>query len=148
PEHVVYAGTTSKTLAPALRLGWIVVPPNLLLMLEDELRQVDYGRGRIDQLALAHLIRTGDFDRHLRRMRARYSDRREALLAALADELPEVGVGGISAGLHATVRFPRRLDEAAILESARRRNMGLTFLRRHYIGAAPEESIMLLSYAN
>lgn len=67
PEHVVYAGTTSKTLAPALRLGWLVVPPDLLPMLEDERRQLDYGRGRIDQLALAHFIDSGDYDRHLRR---------------------------------------------------------------------------------
>lgn len=148
PEHVVYAGTASKTLAPALRLGWMVVPADLLLMLEDQLRQMDYGRGRIDQFALAHFIRTGDYDRHLRKMRALYRDRREALLAVLAAELPEVEVGGVSAGLHATVRFPRRLDEAAIAESAGKRDMGLSFIRRHYIGAAPEHSTLLLSYAN
>lgn len=148
PDHVVYAGTASKTLAPALRLGWLVVPPDLLEVLEDELRQMDYGRGRIDQFALAHFIRTGDYDRHLRKMRALYRDRREALLAALSAELPEVEVSGISAGLHATVRFPRRLNETIIVESASRRDMGVSFLRRHYIGAAPEESTLLLSYAN
>jgi GntR family transcriptional regulator / MocR family aminotransferase len=117
-------------------------------VLEDELRQMDYGRGRIDQFALAHFIRTGDYDRHLRKMRALYRDRREALLAALSAELPEVEVSGISAGLHATVRFPRRLNETIIVESASRRDMGVSFLRRHYIGAAPEESTLLLSYAN
>jgi GntR family transcriptional regulator/MocR family aminotransferase len=148
PDHVVYAGTASKTLAPALRLGWMVVPPALLLLLEDELRQMDYGRGRIDQFALAHFIRTGDYDRHLRRMRALYRNRREALLAALGAILPEVEVGGISAGLHATVRFRRRLDETAILESANKRDIGVSFMRQHYIGAAPDESTLLLSYAN
>ena len=147
PDHVVYAGTTSKTLAPALRLGWMVVPPDLLLMLEDELRLMDCGRGRIDQFALAHFITSGDYDRHLRKMRALYRDRREALLAVIAAELPEAEVGGISAGLHATVRFPRRLDEAAIVESANKRDMGLSFMRRHYLGAAPDESTLLLSYA-
>ena len=148
PDHVVYAGTASKTLAPALRLGWMVVPPDLLPMLEDELRQMDYGRGRIDQFALAHFIRTGDYDRHLRKMRAVYRDRREAMLAVISAELPEAEVSGVSAGLHATVRFPRRLNEAAILESAERRDMGLAFLRNHHLGAAPEESTLLLSYAN
>jgi GntR family transcriptional regulator/MocR family aminotransferase len=148
PDHVVYAGTASKTLAPALRLGWMVAPPDLLQSLEDELRQIDYGRGRIDQFALAHFITTGDYDRHLRKMRGLYRDRREALLAALSAELPEVEVGGVSAGLHATVRFPRRLDEAGVLESANKRDVGLSFLRKHYIGAAPEQSILLLSYAN
>ncbi|MGB3335613.1 MAG: PLP-dependent aminotransferase family protein [Devosia sp.] len=148
PEHVIYAGTVSKTLAPALRLGWVVVPPDLLLLLEDELRQIDYGRGRIDQFALAHFITSGDFDRHLRKMRALYRDRREALLTALKTELPEVDVSGISAGLHATVRFPRRLNEDAIGDSAGKRDMGVAFLRKHYLGAAPEESTLLLSYAN
>ena len=148
PGHVVYAGTTSKTLAPALRLGWMVVPPDLLLILEDELRLMDCGRGRIDQFALAHFISAGDYDRHLRRMRALYRDRREALLAVIKSALPETEVGGISAGLHATVRFPRRLDEAAILDSANRRGMGLSFMRRHYLGAAPEESTLLLSYSS
>ncbi len=148
PDHVVYAGTTSKTLAPALRLGWMVAPPDLLLLLEDELRQLDYGRSRIEQFALAHFIGSGDYDRRLRKMRSLYRDRRAALLAALGSALPEVEIGGISAGLHATVRFPRRLDEAAILASAGKRDMGLSFLRRHYIGPAPDESTLLLSYAN
>ncbi|GLQ10615.1 GntR family transcriptional regulator [Devosia yakushimensis] len=148
PDHVIYAGTASKTLAPALRLGWMVAPPDLLLMLEDEVRQIDYGRGRIDQFALAHFIRTGDYDRHLRKMRALYRDRREALLALLSTELPEVEIGGISAGLHVTARFPRLLDEAAIMESANKRDIGVSFMREHYIGAVPDQSTLLLSYAN
>lgn len=148
PDHVVYAGTTSKTLAPALRLGWLVAPAEMLPVLEDELQQAEYGRGRIDQFALAHFIRTGDYDRHLRRMRALYRDRRKALLEALAAELPEAAIGGIDAGLHATVRFSRRLDETAIVERAAKRGMGVRFLRPHYFGAAPEESTLLLSYAN
>ena len=148
PDHVVYAGTTSKTLAPALRLGWVVAPSDLLLMLEDEVRQIDYGRGRIDQFALAHFIQTGDYDRHLRKMRALYRDRRAAILAVLGTTFPEVVIGGISAGLHVTARFPRRLDEAAILESAHKRDVGVSFMRHHYIGTPPDESTLLLSYAN
>lgn len=148
PDHVVYAGTTSKTLAPALRLGWLVAPPDLLEPLESEALQVDYGRGRIEQFALAHFIATGDYDRHLRKMRVLYRGRRETLLAALAALLPDAEVGGISAGLHATVRLPHRLDEAAILEAAGKRGLGLSFLRRHHIGPTPAESTMLLSYAN
>ena len=81
-------------------------------------------------------------------MRGVYRDRREALLSAIAAAIPEAEVGGVSAGLHATVRFPRRLDEAGILEGARKRGIGLSFLRRHYLGVAPDESSLLLSYAN
>ena len=147
PDHVVYAGTTSKTLAPALRLGWMVVPPGLLLSLEDELRLMDCGRGRIEQFAFAQFITCGDYDRHLRKMRAQYRDRRETLLAAVKSYLPETEIGGISAGLHATVRFPRRLDEETIVANAHKRGIGLSFLRRHYLGPAPRESTLLLSYA-
>lgn len=148
PGHVVYAGTVSKTLAPALRLGWMVVPAELLLPLEDELRLMDCGRGRIEQFALAHFLTSGDYDRHLRKLRALYRDRREALIALVRSELPEAEVDGISAGLHATVRFPRRLDETAIRESADKRGIGLSFMRRHYLGPAPDESTLLLSYAS
>lgn len=148
PDSVVYAGTASKTLAPALRMGWMVVPPDLLPALEYEALLMDYGRSRIDQHALAHFITSGEYGRHLRKMRGIYRDRREALLAAISAELPEVEVSGISAGLHATVRFARRLDETAIRQRAVRRDMGLTFMRRHYLGAAPEASTLLLSYAH
>lgn len=112
------------------------------------MRLRDCGRGRIEQFALAHFIRTGDYDRHLRKMRALYGARREALLAAIGAELPETEIGGISAGLHATVRFPQRLNEAAIIASANKRGMGLSFIRRHYLGAAPDESTLLLNYAS
>lgn len=147
PDSVVYAGTASKTLAPALRMGWMVVPSDLLPALEYEALLMDYGRSRIDQFALAHFITSGEYGRHLRKMRGIYRDRREVLLAAIRSELPEVDVSGISAGLHATVRFPRRLDETAIRERAGRRDMGVTFMRRHYLGKAPDESTLLLSYA-
>lgn len=148
PEHVVYAGTASKTLAPALRLGWMVAPPDLLLLLENELRQLDYGRSRVDQFALAHFIATGDFDRHLRKMRNLYRDRRAVMLAALSNDLPEVEIGGASAGLHATVRLPHQVDETAILALAGKRDIGLSFLAPHYLGASPRHSTLLLSYAN
>ena len=148
PDHVIYVGTTSKTLAPALRLGWMVVPPDLLSEMETELLRLDYGRSRIDQFALAQFLRTGDYDRHLRKMRMIYRDRREVLLAAIRADLPEVDVRGISAGLHATAHFSRRLNEAAIVDRAAKRGMGVAFMRRHYLDAAPEESTLLLSYAN
>ena len=125
----------------------MVVPPDLLLTLEEELRLMDCGRGRIEQFAMAQFLRSGEYDRHLRKMRGVYRDRREAMLKVLGKELPEVEVGGISAGLHATVRFPRRLDEAAIRESANKRGMGVNFMRPHYLGPSPEESTLLLSYA-
>jgi GntR family transcriptional regulator/MocR family aminotransferase len=118
PERVVYAGTVSKTLAPALRLGWLVVPGDLLDAVRQEKVVADRGSARIEQLAFADFLRRGELDRHLRRMRIRYRKRRDALIAALAHELPDAEVLGIAAGLHVTVRLQAGHDEQAIRAAA------------------------------
>jgi GntR family transcriptional regulator/MocR family aminotransferase len=121
PERVVYAGSVSKTLAPALRLGWLVLPATLLEPVVAEKVAADRGTARIDQLALADFLVRGELDRHLRRMRVRYRARRDALVAALTDALPEGEVLGIAAGLHVTVRLPYGGEDALREEAARRR---------------------------
>jgi GntR family transcriptional regulator / MocR family aminotransferase len=98
PEHIVYAGTTSKTLAPALRIGWLVVPARLLAAVQQHQRQMDFGVSRIDQHAFADFLGRGELDRHLRRMRVRYRARRDTLVEALTDALPEVRVHGSAPG--------------------------------------------------
>jgi GntR family transcriptional regulator / MocR family aminotransferase len=118
PDHVVYAGSASKTLAPALRLGWLVVPSALLETVREEKLLTDRGTARIEQIAFAEFLTRGHLDRHLRRMRLRYSRRREALVAALAEALPEAVVRGIAAGLHLTVELPPGDDEQAIRAEA------------------------------
>ena len=85
PERIVYAGTASKTLAPAMRLGWLVVPPRLLEAVQRQQRQVDFGVSRIEQHAFADFLSRGELDRHLRRMRVRYRARRDALVEALVE---------------------------------------------------------------
>lgn len=147
PDHVIYAGTASKTLAPALRLGWLVVPERLLEAVRTEQRLTDYGCSRIEQHALAEFMATGEYDRHLRRMRQRYRIRRDALLAALAVELPEAKVAGISAGLHATVRLPPDYDEDAIRREVGRRGIALEFLSDHRVGQRSGSPTLLLGYA-
>jgi GntR family transcriptional regulator/MocR family aminotransferase len=120
----------------------------LLSALEDELRQVDFGRSRIEQHALARFIETGDFDRHLRRMRLVYRKRRAVLLSALKSELPDAEIGGVTAGLHATVRLPVAVDEAAVMLRAEKRGIGLSFMSKHHLHVPPKTSTLLLSYAN
>jgi GntR family transcriptional regulator/MocR family aminotransferase len=121
PDRIVYAGSASKTLAPALRLGWLVVPPRLLEAVTHEKDLADKGTARIEQHAFADFLARGELDRHLRRMRARSRPRRDALVAALAEALPEATVHGIAAGLHATVRLPDGDADAIKAEAARRR---------------------------
>jgi GntR family transcriptional regulator/MocR family aminotransferase len=119
PELVVYAGTASKILAPALRLGWLVVPAALSRPLAEAKGHADLGTPALEQLALADFVARGELDRHLRRMRRRYRSRRDALLHALGEHLPQARVQGVAAGLHAVAQFDEgALDEAAVTREA------------------------------
>ncbi|MFI6598922.1 PLP-dependent aminotransferase family protein [Nonomuraea sp. NPDC050536] len=119
PDRVILAGSTSKSLAPGLRLGWVVAPPDLAAQLQRARAEFDLGSPVIDQYALAHFMHTGGYDRHLRRMRREYRTRRDVLVRALAEHLPEVRVRGIQAGLHAYLELPATWDENALVAAAR-----------------------------
>ena len=143
PDRVVYAGTASKILAPALRLGWMVLPPSLVDGVRAEKLLHDQGTARIEQLAFAHLLRRGDLDRHLRRMRLRYRRRRDAMIGALAESLPDATVHGIAAGLHVTVQLPPGADEAAIAARARARGIALATMADYGTGGTHPPTLIL-----
>ncbi|MFI6938925.1 PLP-dependent aminotransferase family protein [Streptomyces sp. NPDC050418] len=106
PDHVAYAGSVSKSLAPGMRLGWLVVPEDLAEAVVARKRLMDLGNPVLDQEALARFVERGDYDRHLRRCLRTYRERRNALVAALERELPETEVTGIAAGLHVIAALP------------------------------------------
>lgn len=124
-DRVVSVGTVSKSLAPALRLGWLLCPPALVEPLTDLKRIADRGSPALDQLALARLVESGRYDRHLRRMRATYAARRTALVTALAQHAPAVRLSGLAAGFHAVAHLPDGTDEATVVAQARARGVGL-----------------------
>jgi GntR family transcriptional regulator/MocR family aminotransferase len=145
PDRVAYAGSASKTLAPALRLGWLVVPPPLLEAIRSEKYLADMGTERIGQQAFAHFLERGELDRHLRRMRGRYRARRDALVQALADELPDATVKGIAAGLHVTAEIPG-VDERALAEEAARRRIRFNTMLDYRDPAPPGPATLMLGY--
>src|SRR4051794_33577649 len=146
-ERVIYAGTASKSLAPALRMGWLLAPSRWRRAIAAVRMGVDLGVPSLDQLALADLLRSGAMDRHLRHTRRRYAARRAALLDALGRDLPGARVTGVAAGLHAVALLPEGTDEAALIERAAREDVAVTGLATLYSRARPSSPGLVLGYA-
>jgi len=125
PDQVFLLGTTSKALAPAVRLGWVHAPSVLAAAVAAEKEMSDRGSCMLDQLALATLLTTGRYDRHLRRMRTVYAGRRTALTDAFARHAPRVQLTGLAAGFQAVAPLPPGADETAVIAAARERRVGL-----------------------
>ncbi|MDI3419802.1 MocR-like pyridoxine biosynthesis transcription factor PdxR [Streptomyces luteolus] len=148
PDRVVYLGTASKSLAPALRLGWLVLPAALAADVARAKGPSDWACGAIDQLTLAEFLTSGAYDRHVRAARLRYRRRRDQLVAALAARVPEVTVSGIAAGLHAVLELPDGTEQLAIRAAAWH---GLTILGldrfRHPEAPAVGRDALVVGYA-
>ncbi|WP_344368562.1 aminotransferase class I/II-fold pyridoxal phosphate-dependent enzyme, partial [Streptomyces indiaensis] len=108
PERVAYTGSVSKSLAPGLRLGWLLVPESWTEEVVERKRTMDLGHPALDQALFARFLERGDYDRQLRRCQRAYRDRRDALVAALDAHFPGSEVSGIAAGLHVIATLPRR----------------------------------------
>jgi GntR family transcriptional regulator/MocR family aminotransferase len=148
PDHVVSMGSVSKSLAPALRLGWMVCPPRLVEPIAHEKLVADRGSPVLDQLALARLIESGRYDKHLRRTRAVYAARRLILVETLARYAPNVELTGLAAGFHAVARLPDRTDEQTVVTAARQRSIGLYGMSRYRSDGATEPTELVLGFGN
>lgn len=146
PERVVYLGTASKSLAPVLRLGWLVLPSALVDAVVEERRMDDRHAPTFDQLALARLITSGGLDRHLRRMRSRYRRRRDDLVAAVRSQIPSVAVEGVAAGYHALLRLPPGADEAAVVAALARAGVAVPGVSEYTVGGRSAEPGLLVGY--
>ena len=120
PDRVAYLGSTSKSLAQTLRLGWMVLPDDLIDPVIDAAGGAQFYVDAISQLTMADFITSGQYDRHIRRMRGRYRRRRDALVDALAGF--DVGISGLAAGVNVLLTLPdgtehevlRRAGEAGV----------------------------------
>ena len=150
PDRVFTLGTVSKSLAPAVRLGWVITPPALAGAVAEAKLLSDRGTSGLDQLALAALLRSGRYDRHLRKMRGVYARRRTALIDALGRHAPGVRLTGLAAGFHAVAHLPDAADEDAVVAQARRRSVGLYGMApfRATPGAAPPQLVLGFGLVN
>jgi len=137
PDRVFLVGTASKALAPAVRLGWVQAPAALAGAVAGEKEMSDRGSCALDQLALATLLTSGRYDRHLRRMRAVYAGRRAALVEAFSRHSPGLGLAGLAAGFHAVAPLPAGADETAVIAAARERRVGLYGIGDYRASADP-----------
>lgn len=144
PDHVVHLGSVSKSLAPAIRIGWLLAPAALQAELVEARYWSDLAGPALSQLALAHFITTGGFERHLRQVRRRHRARRDALLAALATQLPGSTAHGVAAGLHLLVTVPS-IDDAAVVRRAGEAGVRVQPLSAHRLGDGP--SGLVIGYA-
>ena len=118
PDRVVYCGTTAKTLASGVRLGWLVLPDELVEPVLERRRVTDGATSTLLQASFAAFLASHDLDRHLRRVRPVYRERRDAVVAALREWLPEATRHGVAAGLNVLVTFPPGVEEDALVQRA------------------------------
>ena len=145
PERIVYAGTASKSLAPGLRLGWLVLPERLLADTVAA-KNLTGGPSTVDQLTIAELITSGAYDRHVRRARLVYRRRRDALVTALRHHVPEARITGIVAGLHVVVELPQGLEENDVIARATRHGLALEGLDAYSATGQPRSPALVVGY--
>jgi GntR family transcriptional regulator/MocR family aminotransferase len=146
-ERVVYAGSTSKTLAPGIRLGWLLAPGSMVEALAAAKLAADRGSSSLDQLALADFVSHGELDRHLRRMRPIYRKRRDTLLAALRRKLPQLKPVGVSAGLHLLAWLPPGIDERLVIAEAASLGLGIDGLEPYRVERSDGPGGLIFGYA-
>lgn len=148
PERVALIGTVSKSLAPSLRIGWVVSPVRLLEAVTEEKRLSDRGSPGLEQLALARLIESGRFDRHLRHMRRVYAARRDVLVGSLREHAAGVALHGLAAGFHAVAELRDGADEHAVVSEARSRSIGLYGMSMYRLSGQGGRGELVLGFGN
>ncbi|GAA2450816.1 PLP-dependent aminotransferase family protein [Streptomyces mauvecolor] len=147
PDRVVYAGSASKTLAPALRLGWLAAPSELMASVEYVRAGWDIGCSGLEQLAFARFIDTGALDRHQRQLRTELHRRRQTIRRQVESCLPGARLTGGDSGLQAYVQLPPHIAEAPLLRAARQRSVLTRGGAFYTLSDTTRPPALVLSYA-
>jgi GntR family transcriptional regulator/MocR family aminotransferase len=143
PERVAHIGTASKTLAPGLRLGWMSLPADLVEKVRIRRILSDSGSPAIDQLALADLLATREYERHVVRARHEYRHRRDRLVRTLARRLPGLDFGGAAAGMQLLLRLPDQVDDVAVAGAAASRGISVRALSPLHLVPSRDRGLLL-----
>ncbi|QHT62313.1 PLP-dependent aminotransferase family protein [Paenibacillus lycopersici] len=139
--RVIYAGTFSKALAPALRLSYVILPPELHARYKEAFPFYDGTVSRLTQLVMERFMDEGHLDRHIRKMRTIYNTNRKALLAAIASQFgAHADVFGASSGLHVRLAVRTEHDARTLAELARRAGIGLRQITDYHVGIDKDET--------
>lgn len=152
PEKVIYVGTFSKTLMPALRIGYMVLPNKLLRKIEAIKYAADLHSPNFEQIALAKFIETGLFDRHVSKMRRLYFKKRNYLIKCIEKEFGErVTITGAQAGMHFAATFKDVTFDKALMNKIGEKNIEITAMNKHYISdnsVSPIDNTLIFGYGN
>jgi GntR family transcriptional regulator/MocR family aminotransferase len=149
-DKVIYLGTFSRSIAPAIRVGYMVLPKELLQLYQTHVSYYSSTVSRVDQYILTRFINDGYFERHLNRIRTLYKNKHDLVIQSLKVFKDKIAIEGENAGLHLVVRFPTIDSEETILQISRSHGIRLYGLSRHYIMSEhkKESPAILLGYAN
>ncbi|MEU8975085.1 PLP-dependent aminotransferase family protein [Streptomyces monashensis] len=148
PDCVIYLGSTSKTLAPALRLGWLVTPPAFVEALITEKFLTDHGTATLEQLALAEMTTSGAYDRHIRQSRTRYKLQREALEAAVHRHHLPLRLTGVPAGVQTLATLPEGHDSDGIVRRAAAMGVAFDSVTQYHLAPGRPARSLVIGYGN
>ncbi|MDR2987634.1 MAG: PLP-dependent aminotransferase family protein, partial [Nocardiopsaceae bacterium] len=146
PSQVIYAGTASKSLAPGLRLGWLVVPDSMIDEVIAAKKQSGGANGTLEQLTLANFIESGGYDRQIRQTRLAYRRRRDRLIAALRRSAPAVRLTGIAAGMHTVAELPDTESEVEVVARAAAHGVAIEGLQVYTAQGHEREPALVVGY--
>lgn len=149
-DKVIYIGTFSKSIAPAIRVSYMVLPKNLLDLYQKRGSRISCTVSRADQQIIARFLNQGYYERHLNRMRAIYKNRHDVLLEALRAFRKICKVSGEHAGVHILLTFTNGMSEQEAIRSAAEQSIAVYGLSQYFVGEAkpPEAATVILGYAN